>query len=51
VVRLYAVDEGVLSLTGYETPDALAFFNQPRGLAGGDQSHLADAPARGCAGC
>ncbi|MDQ6624546.1 MAG: MG2 domain-containing protein, partial [Verrucomicrobiota bacterium] len=31
-VTLYAVDEGVLSLTGYETPDALAFFDQPRGL-------------------
>ncbi|MFL6540644.1 MAG: alpha-2-macroglobulin family protein, partial [Chthoniobacterales bacterium] len=31
-VTLYAVDEGVLSLTGYETPDPLAFFNQPRGL-------------------
>ena len=29
---LYAVDEGVLSLTGYETPDPLAYFNQPRGL-------------------
>ncbi len=26
------MDEGVLSLTGYETPDPLAFFNQPRGL-------------------
>ena len=32
-VVLYAVDEGVLSLTGYQTPDPLAFFNQPRGLA------------------
>ena len=31
-VTLYAVDEGVLSLTGYETPDPLAFFNEPRGL-------------------
>ncbi len=31
-VTLYAVDEGILSLTGYETPDPLAFFNQPRGL-------------------
>ncbi|MDQ6622836.1 MAG: hypothetical protein M3Y86_05050, partial [Verrucomicrobiota bacterium] len=31
-VTLYAVDEGVLSLTSYETPDPLAFFNQPRGL-------------------
>ncbi|MGB8166302.1 MAG: MG2 domain-containing protein [Chthoniobacteraceae bacterium] len=28
-VTLYAVDEGVLSLTGYETPDPLAFFNKP----------------------
>ncbi len=32
-VTLYAVDEGVLSLTSYETPDPLAFFNQPRGLS------------------
>ena len=31
-VTLYAVDEGILSLTGYETPDPLAYFNQPRGL-------------------
>ncbi|MEO5722611.1 MAG: alpha-2-macroglobulin family protein, partial [Chthoniobacterales bacterium] len=30
---LYAVDEGVLSLTAYETPDPLTFFNQPRGLS------------------
>ncbi|HEX8281541.1 MAG TPA: MG2 domain-containing protein, partial [Chthoniobacterales bacterium] len=32
-LTLYAVDEGVLSLTGYETPDPLAYFNQPRGLS------------------
>ena len=32
-VTLYAVDEGVLSLMGYETPDPLAFFNQERALA------------------
>lgn len=32
-VVLYAVDEGVLSLTGYKTPDPLAFFNQRRRLA------------------
>jgi uncharacterized protein YfaS (alpha-2-macroglobulin family) len=31
-VVLYAVDEGVLSLTDYKTPDALAFFNQRRTL-------------------
>jgi uncharacterized protein YfaS (alpha-2-macroglobulin family) len=31
-VTLYAVDEGVLSLTGYKTPDALTFFNQLRRL-------------------
>lgn len=31
-VTLYAVDEGVLSLMGYETPDPLAFFNRPRPL-------------------
>jgi alpha-2-macroglobulin len=30
---LYAVDEGVLSLTDYKTPDPLAFFNQRRALA------------------
>ncbi len=29
---MYAVDEGVLSLTGYETPDPLEFFDRPRGL-------------------
>lgn len=32
-VVLFAVDEGVLSLTGYKTPDPLAFFNQRRRLA------------------
>ncbi len=32
-VVLYAVDEGVLSLTAHENPDPLAFFNQPRGLS------------------
>ncbi len=32
-VTLYAVDEGVLSLMGYETPDPLAFFNRERALA------------------
>jgi uncharacterized protein YfaS (alpha-2-macroglobulin family) len=31
-VTLYAVDEGVLSLTGYNTPDPYAFFNQARPL-------------------
>ena len=31
-VVLYAVDEGVLSLTGYKTPDPLAFFHLPRRL-------------------
>jgi uncharacterized protein YfaS (alpha-2-macroglobulin family) len=31
-VTLYAVDEGVLSLTGYTTPDPLAFFNEKRAL-------------------
>ena len=31
-VTLYAVDEGVLSLTGYTTPDPLAFFNEKRPL-------------------
>ncbi|MEO8353391.1 MAG: MG2 domain-containing protein, partial [Chthoniobacteraceae bacterium] len=32
-VTLYAVDEGVLSLTGYETPNPLSFFNRRRSLA------------------
>ena len=32
-VTLYAVDEGVLSLMGYTTPDPLTFFNQERALA------------------
>jgi alpha-2-macroglobulin len=32
-VTLYAVDEGVLSLTGYTTPDPHSFFNRPRELA------------------
>jgi uncharacterized protein YfaS (alpha-2-macroglobulin family) len=32
-VVLFAVDEGVLSLTGYKTPDPLTFFNQRRRLA------------------
>jgi uncharacterized protein YfaS (alpha-2-macroglobulin family) len=31
-VVLYAVDEGVLSLTDYKTPDPLAYFNQRRAL-------------------
>lgn len=31
-VVLYAVDEGVLSLTDYEEPDPFAFFYKPRGL-------------------
>lgn len=32
-VTLYAVDEGVLNLTGYDTPDPLGFFNQERPLS------------------
>ncbi len=31
-VTLWAVDEGVLSLTAYRTPDPLALLYQPRGL-------------------
>lgn len=31
-VTLYAVDEGVLSLTDYKTPDPLGFFNERRPL-------------------
>ena len=31
-VTLWAVDEGVLSLTGYRTPDPLDLIYQPRGL-------------------
>jgi alpha-2-macroglobulin len=37
-VVLYAVDEGVLSLTDYKTPDPLAFFNLRRSL--GVQTNL-----------
>jgi uncharacterized protein YfaS (alpha-2-macroglobulin family) len=32
-VTFYAVDEGVLMLTGYRTPDPIAAFTQPRSLA------------------
>lgn len=32
-IVLFAVDEGVLSLTGYKTPDPLAWFKQRRRLA------------------
>ncbi len=32
-VTLFAVDEGVLSLMGYETPNPLEFFNRDRALA------------------
>jgi len=32
-VTLYAVDEGVLNLTGYDTPDPLGFFNKERPLS------------------
>jgi uncharacterized protein YfaS (alpha-2-macroglobulin family) len=32
-ITISAVDEGVLSLTGYELPDPLAFFNEPRSLS------------------
>jgi len=31
-VTLWAVDEGVLSLTGYRTPDPVALLYEPRGL-------------------
>ena len=31
-VTFYAVDEGVLMLTGYKTPDPLPAFSEPRGL-------------------
>jgi uncharacterized protein YfaS (alpha-2-macroglobulin family) len=37
-IVLYAVDEGVLSLTGYKTPDPFAYFNQKRTL--GVQTNL-----------
>ncbi|MDB6149291.1 MAG: Large extracellular alpha-helical protein [Chthoniobacter sp.] len=32
-LTVYAVDEGVLSLTGYTTPDPFAFFNEPLPLS------------------
>ena len=31
-VTLWAVDEGVLALTGYQTPDPLDLIYRPRGL-------------------
>lgn len=34
-VALYAVDEGVLSLTGYQTPDSMQVFYKPRPLGVG----------------
>lgn len=32
-VTLYAVDEGVLNLTGYNSPDPLSYFNEERPLS------------------
>ena len=32
-VTLYAVDEGILGITGHETPDPYPFFFQPRSIA------------------
>lgn len=39
-VALWAVDEGVLALTGFETPDLLARMYEPRGLGVGLWSTL-----------
>jgi alpha-2-macroglobulin len=48
-VTLYAVDEGVLSLTAYQTPDPFGFFHQDQPLAVAThlslQSLLSDDPA------
>ncbi len=40
-LTVYAVDEGVLSLIDYKTPDPISVFGQPRGL------HVATLEARG----
>jgi uncharacterized protein YfaS (alpha-2-macroglobulin family) len=45
-VTLWAVDEGVLSLTGYRTPDPLALLYAPRGLGLTLASGLANVAAQ-----
>jgi len=45
-VTLWAVDEGVLSLTGYKTPDPLALLYAPRGLGLTLASGLANVAAQ-----
>ena len=55
-VTLYAVDEGVLMLTGYKTPDPIPVFSEPRDLQVGysesrtDLARLTLSPQRGSAG-
>ncbi|MCA9544515.1 MAG: hypothetical protein KC613_08995, partial [Myxococcales bacterium] len=39
-VTVWAVDEGVLALTGYEAPDVVAALNSPRGLSVRQGSNL-----------
>lgn len=55
-VTLYAVDEGVLMLTGYKTPDPIPVFTQPRALqvayteARSDLARLTLSPIQGAVG-
>ena len=49
-VTLYAVDEGVLSLTGYETPDPLAFFSRRHALGVNTGLNLPDIKSEDPAG-
>jgi alpha-2-macroglobulin len=45
-VTLWAVDEGVLSLTGYTTPDLIDLIYQPRGVSLRVGSNLTDVAAQ-----
>jgi hypothetical protein len=45
-VTLWAVDEGVLALTGYETPDPIALLYEPRGVGVRLGSNLAAVAAQ-----
>ncbi len=55
-ITLYAVDEGVLMLTGYKTPDPIPVFTEPRALQVGyteartELARLTLSPMRGAVG-
>jgi uncharacterized protein YfaS (alpha-2-macroglobulin family) len=55
-ITLYAVDEGVLMLTGYKTPDPIPVFTEPRALQVGynesrtELARLTLSPLRGAVG-